>query len=587
MVEKVEHPSRRTTRLARAAADPFAEISDTRPTRRLFRGPRKNSRKTTSRKKLAREEAKTRRDAERARQRNKAASARGHTAGPGRSGWVGPGRGTDTVVKAMPEFRGNTNHVCGLWPFAAGTGGTPQIGTPVGRRLTRNGLFGRTVCFDPISWFRHRLISNPSAFMLALPGLGKTTVVERMASVGYGFGFIPLILGDVRPDYVEMVKKLDGQVITLGDGQHFLNVLDPGELPKAIRKILAAAEIALAGGEKDRAFQLHGYAAELQGDFLQRRQSMVYALVEISRGARVKSVEKNIIAAALDVLDETMTGVPILGDLLEVIRNPPASVRRVAIDRGDYTRYQKKTEALEEDLTGLVEGGVLGLTFSKHTSTPMVRNRPVVYDISSIAPTNRPLLAAALMACWSDGFATVNAATVLADAGLEPRRYYFLVLDELHRTLQAGGGVIDYLDLITRLNRSWMVGQIMITHTMKDLVSLLLESDRQRAKGFVERAGAVLLGGLPPSEMDLLAEVITLSEDEKSMITSWSAAGSVDDTTGEETPPPGRGNFLIKVGHKPGIAFHLDRTTPEVEFNQSSSKWNEDSRIGSLEEDAA
>ena len=92
-------------------------------------------------------------------------------------GWPGRGRGASRYVQAAEEWRGTTVQVCGLWPFAAGTG-TPMVGVPLGRHL----VTGATLCCDPISWFqRAKLISNPSVFVLGKPGLGKTTLVRRMA----------------------------------------------------------------------------------------------------------------------------------------------------------------------------------------------------------------------------------------------------------------------------------------------------------------------------------------------------------------------------------------------------------------------
>jgi hypothetical protein len=43
----------------------------------------------------------------------------------------------------------------------------------------------------------------------------------------------------------------------------------------------------------------------------------------------------------------------------------------------------------------------------------------------------------------------------------------------------------------------------MVSHTMSDLLALPAE-DRMKAKGFVERSGMVICGGLPRSEMDQL-----------------------------------------------------------------------------------
>src|SRR4051794_39192358 len=63
----------------------------------------------------------------------------------------------------------------------------------------------------------------------------------------------------------------------------------------------------------------------------------------------------------------------------------------------------------------------------------MRRDRPGVYDVSSLDDSDIDLQAATLLACWSAGFGTINVSNALADAGLEPRRHYFVVLDELWR----------------------------------------------------------------------------------------------------------------------------------------------------------
>lgn len=76
----------------------------------------------------------------------------------------------------------------------------------------------------------------------------------------------------------------------------------------------------------------------------------------------------------------------------------------------------------------------------------MKRGKAVVFDVSSVDETETDLQAAVLLACWSYGFGTVNVAHALADAGLEQRRHYFVVLDELWRALRAGKGMVDRAD---------------------------------------------------------------------------------------------------------------------------------------------
>jgi hypothetical protein len=119
-----------------------------------------------------------------------------------------------TYVEAPPEWRGTSVQLCGLFPYSAGAG-SPMIGVPVGRHL----MTGATLCCDPVSWFSTaRLISNPSAFVLGLPGLGKSTLVRRLILGLAARGVVPLVLGDLKPDHRVVIEALGGDVIELGRG---------------------------------------------------------------------------------------------------------------------------------------------------------------------------------------------------------------------------------------------------------------------------------------------------------------------------------------------------------------------------------
>lgn len=475
---------------------------------------------------------------------------------PGPRGWLGRARGEASMIQPVDEWRGTTVQVCGMHPFSVGTG-TPMIGVPLGLQL----FTGATVCADPISWFQDAgLISNPSVFVLGLPGLGKSTLVRRIAAGGAGLGNLPLVLGDLKPDYVDMIRALGGQVITLGRGRGHLNILDPGEATAAAERLRSA------GKEKERQMVL----ADAHG----RRQTMVSALLTILRKEPPSAREESIIDRALTVLDERNEGVPVLGDLLRIVQEAPAEVRAVALDRGDDERYRRITEELEASLISLTTGGRLGEVFSHPTDVPMRRDRPVVYDVSSIDDSDTDMQAAILLACWSAGFGTVNIANALADAGLEPRRHYLVVLDELWRALRAGQGMVDRVDALTRLNRQRGVGLAMISHTMSDLLALPTESERMKARGFVERSGMVIAGGLPGAEMPMLTSAVPLSRAEQELLASWQDPGAWDTGAGREAEPPGRGKFLIKVGGHPGIPVKVELIESEREINDTNRLWH-------------
>ena len=477
-------------------------------------------------------------------------------------GWPGRGAGSAAYVQATDEWRATTVQACGLWPFAIGTG-TPMVGVPLGRHLFN----GATLCCDPISWFqRAKLISNPSCFVLGKPGLGKSTIVRRMATGLAGYGTMPMVLGDLKPDYVDLIEALGGQVITLGRGRGYLNVLDPGEALEAVDRLREAGHEAAA--------------VQVLADAHGRRHTMVSALLTIMRSEPPTDREETILDRALKHLDEHHDGVPVLSDLLAVIQDGPDEVRSVALDRGDITRYKAITENLEASLIGLTGGGRLGETFARQTTNPMRRDAPVVYDVSAIDDSEMDLQAATLLACWSAGFGTINVANALADAGLEPRRHYFVILDELWRALRAGRGMVDRVDALTRLNRTRGVGMAMVSHTMSDLLALPSEEDRMKARGFVERSGMVICGGLPSAEMPQLTSAVPLSMAEQNLLIGWQDPPAWDPNTGRESEPPGRGKFLVKVGGRPGIPVRVQLTPTELSINDTNQRWRTVSRVG-------
>ncbi|MEU5629685.1 ATP/GTP-binding protein [Streptomyces tendae] len=467
-------------------------------------------------------------------------------------GWHGPGGGRVGYMDPPTMWRATTVQACGMWPFSAGSG-SPMTGVPLGQHL----FTGATVCGDPLSWFtRARYISNPSLFMLGMPGLGKSTLVNRMLIGLAATGVVPLVLGDLKPDYADTVRALGGQVISIGRGRGGINVLDPGAMGAAAARI---------GGEAGEVLK-----AETHGRVL----NMVAALVTIVRGHPMNDHEQSVLSAVLHHLRErTPEGrAALLPDLLRVLTEGPERVRAVTLDRGDDTRYHDAVDPLHRSLLGILDGP-LGDTFASQTSTRIDPAAPAVcIDISGIGEADTQLTAAAMLAAWSDGLGTVAASHALADAGLTPRRWFFTVLDELWRPLRAASGIVDRIDALTRLNRSLGLGDAKITHTLKDAEALGTDSDRAKARGFVERAGMVVCAGLPRAEMEELGKVVGLSRREIELVSSWSSPPGWG-VTGEHEEPPGRGRFLIKVGGRPGIPIKVDITDAERRLHNTNTRW--------------
>jgi hypothetical protein len=475
--------------------------------------------------------------------------------------WGAPGRisargmrgrlgGALSYLDRPTEYRGTTRQVCGLWPYVSGAG-APLVGVPLGRHL----ITGATVCMDPIAWFeRSKLISNPSMFTLALPGRGKSSVNRRLM-VGMDYrGTVSIVPGDTKGEYTDLVRAMGGEVVQLGRGQGALNPLDLGAMGAAADRLTGRAREALLD------------------EAVGRRSTMVAALVAIVRKGAVTGDEEALIGRAVQLLADIDLGRPaLLGDLAELIASAPAPLMRMTLAE-DQDSYRAAVHGLQVSLQSLVEGP-LGATFNRQTSVRISLDRPVSVDLSSIPASDRQLEAGVLLACWADAFAAIEAHDRISSAGLAVQRTHFVVLDELWRILRAGVGLVDRIDELTRLNRTFGVGQSMTTHSMADLLALADPADREKARGFVERSGVVLCGGLPRAELSALDQVVSLSQREREMIAEWSAPGSINAETGEEEPPPGQGKFLIKVGGHPGIPLDVQLTAAELPLNDTNQKW--------------
>ena len=354
---------------------------------------------------------------------------------------------------------------------------------------------------------------------------------------------------------MDLIRALGGNVVQLGRGQGTLNVLDPGSAVAAAQRLTGTARGSSIADS-------HG-----------RRLTMVAALVTSTVRVLSPTRRRRSSPPALRVLDEHHSpGEATLRDLIAVIEDGPASLRLVALARDQDDRYRAAVDPLEASLIALCDGA-LGDTFAHQTSVPIDLEKPLCIDISATGESDAKLTAAVLLACWSEGFAGLAAHHALADAGLEPQRRNFVVLDELWRVLRAGRGLVDRVDALTRLNRAQGVGMALVTHSLSDLVGLEDQADAIKARGFADRAGFLVCAGLPSSEMPALEQVVGLSQRERQLITSWSTPPAWDPETGREMAPPGRGKVLIKVGGRPGIAVEVILTDAERRLHDTNQRW--------------
>ena len=444
-------------------------------------------------------------------------------------GWKRPHGGRAAYVDPGAEYAATTVQACGLYPFVSGTG-SPMAGTPVGR----NQLDGSVVCLDPLAWMRAGLTTNPGVFVLGQPGVGKSTLVKRLATGAVARGDTPIVLGDPRPDYVTLTEYLGGQVIRVGRGMDRINPLDSGPLGTILRQLPAAEQ------------------ARVRSEVRARRLTLLTALCTLVRAAPLANHEEVILGAAIDHLDARLPLPPVIPDVLRVIDEGPDALRAAA--RADTPeRYRQLAAPLAYTLDLLLTGTLAG-SFDQRTTKPLDLDAPMVdIDISRTGAAGDKLLTASMLCTWAYGFAVADAAGLLAEHGMPARRSYLAIMDELWRALRGAPGLVEAADTITRLNRAMGFASVMITHSLADLDALATEEDRAKARGFAERSAITVLAALPPRELEKVSQIVPLTGPEKDLVASWAAP----DSWQPGSRHPGRGRYLLKTGGRLGIPLEM------------------------------
>ena len=455
------------------------------------------------------------------------------TAGAGRAVWAKPAR----------TYVATTTSAAGLFPFTAGSG-APTSGVPLGKHL----LWGEVVCCDPFSWLADGLVSNTGMWILGQPGVGKSSLAKRLTIGMAGFGVKPLILGDTKGEHTPVIEALGGQVVRVGRGLDRINPLDSGPLGQVLHRLPAAdAEAA---------------ALEVRG----RRLTSLLALASLVRGpkgAPVSNGEEVLLGRAVDLLSadprRPAGADPTIADVLTLLRESPQPILDAAEAR-TRKEYEDASRELRRTLNLLLEGPLKGV-FDGATTTPLDLSAPgVSIDISATGASGDTLVAAAMLSTWAFAYASVDAAHLLADHGLAPPQRHLMVLDELWRALRGSAGLVEHADSLTRLNRSRGIASLMISHSLADLEALPTAEDVAKARGFVERAAIIALGGLPPRELRQVSEVVPLTGAEQYLVSGWASA----DSWQSGAKHPGRGRYLLKTGQRPGLPLSMTLTPQEI-----------------------
>jgi hypothetical protein len=471
-----------------------------------------------------------------------AAASRGRGRPPAR-GWRGRGGGAATNIDTGRSYQGTTTQVCGLFPFAASSGAQVR-GVPIGRDMHTAEPIG----LDPGQWLQDGLITNTGVWIQAQPGVGKSAISKRICTGLVGFGFGMVVPGDVKGEYTPLVEALGGVAYRIGRGLHTVNPLDAGPLRAAID--------AATGSRRQ----------ELLETVRARRLSLLEALVVIVQAGPVDTMEKRLLAVAVDAASaaaEAAGTEPIIPDVARVLTRGTQECMRIVAARDDH-EYARETRTLRATLELLCEGAIRGLFDGPSTIAYDASTAVLSLDISALDGDADDVVAAAMM-CSSAWTSTMVESSLASGR----RRNVVEVSDELWRRLRAAPGLVELSDRVTRLNRARGVVSLQITHSLSDLEALPTEQDRAKARGMAARNGIVILGGLDAAELDRLSAITPLTSGERALVTSWAAPP----TWHRGLAHPGRGKYLIKSGERLGLPVAMSLTPSERDLYNTDGAW--------------
>ncbi|RBM18113.1 hypothetical protein DI005_20180 [Prauserella sp. PE36] len=463
---------------------------------------------------------------------------------PGWWGWAVPGGGRAAHVESAALYQGTSTQVCGLYPFASGSGAAPR-GVPIGRHM----YTAEPIGLDPGEWMRSGLISNTGIWVQGQPGIGKSTIVKRLATGLSAFGYFLTIPGDVKGEYSALVDALGGRIWRIGRGLHSLNPLDGGPLRAAITHARSTVE-----------------QQRLRETLRARQISLLEALIVIVRRAGMTVTERVVLGAAIDAATALAAPAePVIPDVLRVLEKPTTDLLGAAAC-DTATEFRRDQRELLNSLRLLINGAIRGLFDRASTVHADLDSPAMSLDLSALEDDDDDVIAAAMLCSWSWSAAMIDSARSSA-----AQRNVVQIQDELWRALRVAPGLVERSDALTRMNRHKGVVQIQVTHSLDDLEALPTEADRAKARGMAGRNNIMILGGMPASEVDSIGGIVRVSTREAHLVSSWAA------------PPtwvaggrhPGRGRYLVKSGQRIGLPVEMTLTATELDLYNTDLAWQE------------
>jgi hypothetical protein len=433
--------------------------------------------------------------------------------------------GTAACLPQPTVWRATTASAAGIYPWLVAEP-MPPVGAPIGYDVFSKSTFSS----HPVEWVDRGIVTNPNVYMTGVPGSGKSGLIKQHVLRLAAFGTKSLILGDIKGEYNRLAEWLGVTPIILGPGSsHRLNPLDGGPLAANLPTDVAA--------RRERVAEVH-----------RRRLLLLKTLMTYRLGRDLRPLEEAAVGLAL----HRATGEDRGGNL------PNPLVKEVLahlweLDDADAAELQLPSRAqliaevreVGTALRNLLEDTLAGL-FDGPTSAPLDFAAPIqTVDVSRLEGRGDEALALVLSCLSSWGQAAIDDPSRAQDA--PPR---LVVRDELWRSMRYGA-LVRKLDADLRLSRAQGTIQIMATHRLADAEAA---AEAAVARHLLASCSIHVMLAQDVGQLRAMAEVITLTEAERQMISSWNAAHI------------GRGLWHIGQGRAYVIQGVLSRTERELFF---------------------
>lgn len=400
----------------------------------------------------------------------------------------------------LPVHRGTTAHVCSIYPFAvqAPLGRGPFIGLDL---LAGGGPFA----WDPFATYAAGLVSNPNAWVLGEPGMGKSALVKsllwRMAAV-YGLGPSGrwIAIADPKGEYRDLAEMLGLAVVRLSPGgSTCINPLAPG--PAAAHEPTDKAVI--------------------------RQADMCVALIATVLDRPLTQVEDAIAFAVIDHLHTARTEATLV-DVARELVEPDDSI---------VARLRRPAEAVVSDAAPLAYAVDKLLTrslrgmFDGPSTVPLKWDGPgLLLDLSGV-----PLDSEALP------LVMVAAAGWLQQLMACPGPPRVQVLDEAWALL-GNRHTAAYLQSAFKLGRAYGVSNVCVTHRASDLGAQADDgtSTAKIAAGLLADSATKVILRQAPDQVDIAKRHFGLTSPEARIIGQLA-----------------RGRALWRVGGRTAVVQHL------------------------------